>query len=45
VADLHYSPPQLDWLVSAAPRFDLVMFAGDALDIGSMVDSAPRSWW
>lgn len=38
VADLHYSLPQLDWLVSAAPLFDLVIFAGDALDIGSMVD-------
>ena len=38
VADLHYSLPQLDWLVSAAPHFDLVIFAGDALDIGSMVD-------
>src|SRR3954468_9351278 len=38
VADLHYSLPQLDWLVSAAPQFDLVIFAGDALDIGSMVD-------
>ena len=38
VADVHYSLPQLDWLVSAAPQFDLVIFAGDALDIGSMVD-------
>ena len=38
VADLHYSLPQLDWLVSAAPQFDLVIFAGDALDVGSMVD-------
>lgn len=38
VADLHYWLPQLDWLVSAAPQFDLVIFAGDALDIGSMVD-------
>jgi Icc-related predicted phosphoesterase len=38
VADLHYSLPQFDWLVSAAPRFDLVIFAGDALDISSMVD-------
>ncbi|GLR84004.1 metallophosphoesterase family protein [Bradyrhizobium iriomotense] len=38
VADLHYSLPQLDWLVSAAPQFDLVIFAGDALDISSMVD-------
>ncbi len=38
VADLHYSLPQLDWLVSAAPQFDLVIFAGDALDISSVVD-------
>ena len=38
VADLHYSLPQFDWLVAAAPQFDLVIFAGDALDISSMVD-------
>lgn len=38
VADLHYSLPQFDWLVSAAPHFDLVIFAGDALDVGSLVD-------
>jgi Icc-related predicted phosphoesterase len=38
VADLHYSLPQLDWLLSAAPQFDLVIFAGDALDLGSAVD-------
>jgi Icc-related predicted phosphoesterase len=38
VADLHYSLPQFDWLLSAAPQFDLVIFAGDALDIFSAVD-------
>jgi Icc-related predicted phosphoesterase len=38
VADLHYSLPQFDWLLSAAPQFDLIIFAGDALDIGSLVD-------
>lgn len=38
VADLHYSLPQFDWLVSAAPHFDVVIIAGDALDIGSVVD-------
>ena len=38
VADLHYSLPQFDWLLSAAPQFDVVIFAGDALDIGSSVD-------
>ena len=38
VADLHYSLPQFDWLLSAAAEFDLVIFAGDALDVGSSVD-------
>jgi len=38
VADLHYSLPQFDWLLKAAPQFDLVIFAGDALDIASPVD-------
>ncbi len=38
VADLHYSLPQFDWLVAAAPHFDVVIFAGDALDISSIVD-------
>jgi Icc-related predicted phosphoesterase len=38
VADLHYSLPQFDWLLSAAPHFDVVIFAGDALDINSPVD-------
>src|SRR6059058_889548 len=38
VADLHYSLPQFHWLLAAAPEFDVVIFAGDALDIGSFVD-------
>jgi Icc-related predicted phosphoesterase len=38
VADLHYSLPQFDWLLGAAPHFDVVIFAGDALDINSPVD-------
>jgi len=37
VSDLHYSLPQLDWVVRAAPRFDLVVVAGDLLRIGSTV--------
>jgi len=36
--NLHYSLPQFDWLLTAAPQFDLVIFAGDALDVGSSVD-------
>ena len=38
VADLHYSLPQFDWLLQAAKRYDLVVFAGHALDLGSIVD-------
>ncbi|CCD91247.1 conserved hypothetical protein [Bradyrhizobium sp. ORS 375] len=38
VADLHYTLPQLDWLVAAADQFELVVFAGDALDLASIVD-------
>jgi Icc-related predicted phosphoesterase len=33
VADLHYSLKQFDWLADAAPNFDLVVIAGDLLDI------------
>ena len=38
VADLHYSLPQFDWLLAAADQFDLIIFAGDALNVGSLVD-------
>ena len=37
VSDLHYTLPQLDWVVRMAPRFDLVVLAGDSLDIASPV--------
>jgi len=37
VSDLHYRLPQLDWVVRAAPSFDLVVMAGDHLDISSAV--------
>lgn len=38
VSDLHYTLPQFDWLVGAAPGYDLVVIAGDLLDIASVVD-------
>ncbi len=38
VADFHYALPQFDWLVEAAPGYDLVIFAGDLLDTNSIVD-------
>jgi Icc-related predicted phosphoesterase len=37
VSDLHYTLPQFDWVVHAAPSFDLVVLAGDNLDISSTV--------
>ncbi|RPI21563.1 MAG: metallophosphoesterase, partial [Actinobacteria bacterium] len=37
VSDLHYALPQLDWVVGAASSFDIVVFAGDHLDISSPV--------
>jgi Icc-related predicted phosphoesterase len=37
VSDLHYTLKQLDWLASAAQRFDLVVVAGDHLDLSSTV--------
>jgi Icc-related predicted phosphoesterase len=38
VSDLHYSLRQFDWVVDAAPEFDLVVLAGDHLDISSTVE-------
>lgn len=37
VSDLHYTLRQYDWVVRAAPDFDLVVLAGDHLDISSAV--------
>jgi Icc-related predicted phosphoesterase len=37
VSDLHYALPQLDWVVRAAPEYDLVVMAGDHLDLSSSV--------
>ena len=37
VADLHYSLPQYDWVLSVASHFDLVIIAGDHLDLSSLV--------
>ena len=38
LADLHYSLPQFDWVVNVADRFDLVILAGDHLDLSSLVE-------
>jgi len=42
VADLHYSLPQFDWLLKVAPRYDLVVVAGDLLDGQSMVTTSAQ---
>lgn len=38
VSDLHYTLKQLDWVLSVADRYELVVMAGDHLDISSMVE-------
>lgn len=38
VSDLHYALPQFDWVVGAAPSYDLVIIAGDLLETNSLVD-------
>jgi Icc-related predicted phosphoesterase len=43
VSDLHYRLPQFDWVVGAAPSFDLVVLAGDHLDISSAVSLDAQS--
>ncbi len=37
-ADIHYSLKQYDWLLAVAGDFDLVVLAGDLLEISSSVD-------
>lgn len=37
-ADLHYSLKQWDWLAQVADHFDVVVLAGDHLDIASLVE-------
>ena len=36
-SDLHYRLPQLDWVLDEGHRHDLVVLAGDLLDLGSAV--------
>jgi Icc-related predicted phosphoesterase len=43
VADLHYSLPQFDWVLGNAVRFDVVVMAGDHLDVSSIVDGHSQS--
>ena len=42
VADLHYALPQFDWVLNVADRFDLVIMAGDHLDLGSAVEGGAQ---
>jgi len=42
-ADLHYALKQYDWLLRVAPDFDVVIIAGDHLDIASHVDGRAQT--
>lgn len=37
MSDLHYSLPQFDWVLEASADYDLVVVAGDSLNIASPV--------
>ena len=39
VSDLHYTLPQYDWVGSVADRFDVVVIAGDHIDIAGFTDT------
>jgi Icc-related predicted phosphoesterase len=39
VSDLHYTLRQLDWVVGEAADYELVVVAGDLLDMASIVDA------
>ncbi len=43
VADLHYGLSQYDWVIEVAPDFDLVVIAGDHLDLSGFVDRRTQS--
>jgi Icc-related predicted phosphoesterase len=43
VSDLHYTLKQFDWVVHRAAHFDLVVVAGDSLDISSPVPLEAQS--
>ena len=43
VADLHYALQQYDWVIEVAPAFDVVVIAGDHLDLSSLVDRRTQS--
>ena len=43
VADLHYSLPQYDWVVNVAGRIDLIIIAGDHLDLSSLVEGRAQT--
>lgn len=43
ISDLHYALKQFDWVTQVAPEYDLVILAGDHLDITSPVDVRAQS--
>ena len=43
VSDLHYSLPLFDWVVEVAGDYDIVVMAGDHLDLASLVDGRAQA--
>ena len=43
VSDLHYSLPLFDWVAGVATDFDVVVMAGDHLDLASLVNGRAQA--
>jgi Icc-related predicted phosphoesterase len=43
ISDLHYALKQFDWVLTMAQHFDVVIVAGDHLDISSTVDARAQT--
>jgi predicted MPP superfamily phosphohydrolase len=43
ISDLHYALKQFDWVMTSAQDFDVVVIAGDHLDISSTVDARAQA--
>ena len=42
ISDLHYTLKQFDWVSNVAKDYDVVVIAGDHLDISSTVENPER---
>lgn len=44
ISDIHYSLQQFDWLVQNCKKYDLIILAGDMMDLGSYVETDTQAF-